>query len=377
MNSDAMTTTPLSVTDARWAAVLRRDATADGRFFFAVRTTGIYCRPSCPSRRAKRENVLLFASCAAAEHAGFRPCRRCTPRRESSDRALAAAITDACRRLAAAAGDGRRLGLAELAQVAGYSQAYFHRAFRASTGLTPRGYAEAARFARLRTALADGGRVIDAIAGAGFSSPSRAYASAKRRLGTTPGAFQEAGRNADIRYALRKSSLGWVGVAATSRGVCAIALGDSTAVVEAELRRQHLAARRVARDPLLAAHLRQVVDFIAHPATRLALPLDVAGTAFAHRVWDALIALPPGTTTSYGELAVTIGAPKAVRAVARACAANPVALAIPCHRAVAKDGGLAGYRWGVARKAALLAREGAEKSRRRSPAAKASPRTAA
>lgn len=364
---------PLPATDARWKAVARRDPAADGRFFFAVRTTGVYCRPSCPSRRAKRENVLFFASCSAAERAGFRSCLRCTPRRETADQPLAAAVADACSRLAAAADDGRRLGLAELARVAGYSPAYFHRAFRDRTGLTPRGYGEAARFQRLRTALEDGGRVIDAIAGAGFSSPSRAYAGAQARLGTTPAAFREAALKADIRYALRKSPLGWVGVAATSRGVCAIALGDSADVVEDEIRRRHHAARKAARDPSLAARLRQVVDFIARPATRLSLPLDVAGTAFQHRVWAALIALPPGASASYGELAAALGAPKAVRAVARACAANPVALAIPCHRAVAKDGALAGYRWGVERKAALLAREGEANSRRPGSAAKSPP----
>ena len=347
----------LPATAARWAAVTARDRSADGRFVFAVRTTGIFCRPSCPSRRARRENVLFFADCAAAERAGFRPCRRCAPRTETAAPAWVAAVADACRRLDAAAAEGRRVPLGELARASGYSASHLHRAFRRSTGLTPREYAEAARFERLRGALADGQPVLAAIADAGFGAPSRAYAGAKRALGTTPAAFRAHAGGDGVRYALGRTALGVALLAATADGVCALALGDSARALEAEFMATHPQARKEAHDPVLGAGLRAVAAFVARPARGLELPLDVAGTAFQRRVWKALSTLPPGTTTSYAELAARIGAPRAVRAVAGACAANPVALAIPCHRVVASDGGLAGYRWGVARKAALLDRE--------------------
>jgi AraC family transcriptional regulator, regulatory protein of adaptative response / methylated-DNA-[protein]-cysteine methyltransferase len=347
----------LPATAARWAAIAARDRNADGRFVFAVRTTGIFCRPSCPSRRARRENVLFFADCAAAERAGFRPCRRCAPRADTADPALAAAVADACRRLDAAAVDGRRVPLVELARRSGYSAAHLHRAFRRSTGLTPREYAEAARFERLRGALAGGQPVLAAIADAGFGAPSRAYAGAKRALGTTPAAFRARAGGGDVRYALGRTALGFALLAATADGVSALALGDSARALEAEFKAKHPQARKDAGGPLLKAGLRAVAAFVVRPAHGLELPLDVAGTAFQRRVWKALTELPPGTTTSYAGLAAHIGAPRAARAVASACAANPVALAIPCHRVVASDGGLAGYRWGVARKAALLERE--------------------
>ncbi|MBK6603096.1 MAG: bifunctional DNA-binding transcriptional regulator/O6-methylguanine-DNA methyltransferase Ada [Betaproteobacteria bacterium] len=374
MKATAPRIEPLPATPDRRAAVEHRDAAADGRFVFAVRTTGIYCRPSCPSRRARPENVLFFACCADAERAGFRACRRCQPRRETSDATLVAAVADACRRLDAAAGEGRRLDLAELARVAGYGKAHFHRAFRQRTGLTPRGYAEAARYRRLRDALAAGAPVLGAIADAGFSSPSRAYAAAARQLGTTPAAFRDRVRADGIRYATRATTLGWVLVAATPDGVCAVVLGDSRRALEDEFEARQPQARKAARDPRIAAWLRRVVDFVADPATPLQLPLDVAGTAFQHRVWRALLALPPGTTTSYGALAATLGAPRAVRAVAGACAANPAALVIPCHRVVAKDGGMAGYRWGVERKARLQERERAATAGAGGPGGKASQR---
>ena len=347
----------LPPTAARWAAVEARDRAADGRFVFAVRTTGVYCRPSCPSRRARRENVLFFATGDAAEAAGFRACRRCTPRAESADRALAEAVAAACRRLDAAAGEGRRIGLDELAWGCGYSPAHLHRAFRRSTGLTPRAYAEAARYESLRRELARGRPVLDAIAEAGFGSPSRAYAGAARALGATPAALRARLAGAGIRYALRRTALGHALLAATGEGVCALALGDDAKALEAAFRATHPQAVRRPRDAALVDGLRRVAAFVTMPAEALRLPLDVAGTVFQRRVWQALLALPPGTTTSYAALAAKIGAPRAVRAVAGACAANPVALAIPCHRVVARDGGLAGYRWGVARKAALLERE--------------------
>jgi len=353
----------LPATAARWAAVEARDRGADGRFVFAVRTTGVYCRPSCPSRRARRENVRFYATCDAAEAAGFRACRRCAPRAASADRALAEAVAAACRRLDAAAAEGRRIGLDELARASGYSAAHLHRAFRRSTGLTPRAYAEAARYERLRGELARGRPVLDAIAEAGFGSPSRAYAGAQRALGATPAALRARLAGTGVRYALRRTALGHALLATTDEGVCALALGDDADALEAGFRATHPQAVRRRRDPVLTDGLRKVAAFVAKPSDALRLPLDVAGTAFQRRVWQALLALPPGATTSYAALAANIGAPRAVRAVAAACAANPVALAIPCHRVVAGDGGLAGYRWGVARKAALLERERASAQR--------------
>ena len=353
----------LPATAARWAAVEARDRGADGRFVFAVRTTGVYCRPSCPSRRARRENVRFYATCDAAEAAGFRACRRCAPRAGSADRALAEAVAAACRRLDAAAGEGRRVALDELARTCGYSAAHLHRAFRRSTGLTPHAYAEAARYERLRAELARGRPVLDAIAEAGFGSPSRAYAGARRVLGGTPASLRARLAGAGVRYALRRTALGHALLAATDAGVCALVLGDDAGDLEARFRATHPQAVRRGRDPVLVDALRKVVAFVAEPAATLRLPLDVAGTAFQRRVWQALLALPAGATTSYAALAAKIGAPRAVRAVAGACAANPVALAIPCHRVVARDGSLAGYRWGVARKAALLERERASAQR--------------
>lgn len=345
---------------ARWRAVRERAAAADGTFVFAVRTTGVYCRPSCPSKRAKRGNIAFFATCDAAEHAGFRACRRCHPRRKSTDGPLAAAVSDACRKLVA--GDSPRLDA--LARAAGYSPAHFHRAFKRIVGMTPRAYAEAHRFGALRRGLAAGRDVTSAIADAGFASPSRVYERTQAALGMTPGAFRRGGDAQAIRYAVTRTPLGWLLVASTERGVCAIELGDSRAALERDMRSRFAAARRVDADADLAAHLANVVAYLDEPARGLVLPLDIRGTAFQHRVWQALKAVPPGTRTTYGELAAAIGATNSARAVARACATNPVALAIPCHRVVAKDGTLAGYRWGVKRKAALLEREQAARAPR-------------
>ena len=341
---------------ARWRAVAERTAAADGAFVFGVRTTGIYCRPSCPSRRANRVNIRFFPTCDDAEQAGFRACRRCHPRRATAAGPLAAAVADACRRLAGTSEHGA-VRLAELARAAGYSPAHFHRAFKRIVGLTPRAYAEAHRFRALRDELAAGHDVTASIAGAGFASPSRVYERKGTALGMTPGAFRRHGDAEAIRYATARTPLGWLLVAATERGVCAITLGDSRAALERDLRTQFAAARRVDANPELAAHVAKVIAYLEAPGSGLALPLDVRGTAFQHRVWQALRALPPGARTTYGDVAATIGAPNSVRAVARAIATNPAALAIPCHRVVAKTGALTGYRWGVKRKAALLDRE--------------------
>ncbi len=339
---------------ARWRAIASRDAGADGAFVFAVRTTGVYCRPSCTSRAARRENVRFFDSCEAAERAGFRACRRCGPNRSAEQTPLAAAVAHACRMIASAE---QTPSLDALARAAGYSAAHFHRAFRRITGVTPRAYGEAQRLKRLRDELSSGEGVSSAIAGAGFASPSRVYARGRAALGMTPREYRRGGEAQAIRYALAATNLGVLLVAATSKGICAIELGESRAALERGVRARFNSAQRVDADPELAAHVATIVAHLDDPARSLDLPLDVRGTAFQHRVWQALRAIPPGHRTTYSEIARRLGAPSSVRAVARAIATNPVALAIPCHRVIAKDGTLSGYRWGVARKAALLERE--------------------
>ncbi len=343
-----------STASSRWRAVASRDAAADGAFVFAVRTTGVYCRPSCTSRAARRENVCFFDSCEAAERAGFRACRRCGPNRAPSQAPLAAAVAHACRAIAKAE---RTPSLDALARAAGYSAAHFHRAFRKATGMTPRAYGEAQRLARLRDELSSGEHVSSAIAGAGFASPSRVYARGRAALGMTPREYRQGGEAQAIRYALATTRLGVLLVAATAKGICAIELGETRAALERGVRARFSSAQRVDADAALGAHVAAIVAHLDDPARALDLPLDVRGTAFQHRVWQALQAIPAGQRTTYSAIAQRVGAPSSVRAVARAIATNPVALAIPCHRVIAKDGTLSGYRWGVARKAALLERE--------------------
>ncbi len=339
---------------ARWRAVVGRNAAADGAFVFAVRTTGVYCRPSCSSRAAKRENVRFFDACGDAERAGYRACRRCVPNRTAQASPLAAAVAYACRAIASAE---RSPSLASLARAGGYSASHFHRAFRRITGMTPRAYAEAQRVARLRGELDAGEPVTSAIAGAGFASPSRVYARGRAALGMTPREYRRGGETQHIRYAVATTTLGALIVAATDDGVCAIELGSSRVALERNLRQRFAAAKRVDADPALAAHVAAIVAYLDDPARSLALPLDVRGTAFQHRVWQALQAVPAGRRTTYTEVARSVGAPGSVRAVARAIASNPVALVVPCHRVIRKDGTLCGYRWGVERKRALLAHE--------------------
>ena len=348
---------PVFDTDAaRWDAVRQRDARADGAFFYSVRTTGVYCRPSCAARLARRENVAFHASAATAELAGFRPCKRCRPNDASRDARRAAAVERACRLIESADVD-RPPSLDELAQRVGLSRYHFHRMFKAVTGVTPKAYADARRSAHVRAELPRAESVTDAIYAAGFNSNGRFYQTAAQSLGMQPRAYRAGGAGMTIRFAVGECSLGSILVAATERGLCAIALGDEPDALVRDLERRFERATLVGGDAEFERWVAAVVGFVEAPQCGLDLPLDVRGTAFQQRVWRALTEIPLGSTQSYADIARKLGEPNATRAVAQACAANPLAIAIPCHRVVRKDGALSGYRWGVERKRALLERE--------------------
>lgn len=340
----------------RWQAVKRRDRRADGSFVYAVRTTGVYCRPSCGARLALRENVRFHDSCAAAERAGFRPCKRCRPAALPADetRTDARLVIRACREIETA---DHPPSLAALAAAADMTAARFRRLFKSTTGLTPKAYAAAQRALQLRQALSAGESVTTAALRAGFRSHSRLYAAAKKSLGMKPAAYRAGGAGAVIRYASATCWLGRILVASTDQGICAISLADDLPTLVNELVQRFPRATRVADDRRLAALLARVIRRVNQPAATGDLPFDLQGTAFQHRVWQALCAVPAGETITYTALAQRLGQPSAMRAVASACAANPVAVVVPCHRAVRRDGSLAGYRWGLQRKRALLERE--------------------
>jgi AraC family transcriptional regulator of adaptative response/methylated-DNA-[protein]-cysteine methyltransferase len=340
--------------DDRWTAVMRRDRRADGAFYYSVRTTGVYCRPSCGARRARRENVRFHATREEAEAAGFRPCRRCRPDGRGLAGDHAAAVARACRLIETAE---EMPDLDALAATAGMSRFHFHRVFRTATGVTPKAYAAAHRARRVRDELTRSKTVTDAIYDAGFNSSGRFYATSGKVLGMTPTDFRTGGAGASIRFAVGECSLGSILVAATDRGVCAIALGDEPDRLVRDLQDRFPKGRLEGGDRTFERLVACVVGFVERPALGLDLPLDVRGTAFQQRVWQALRQIPAGRTMSYRDLAGRLGMPGAVRAVARACASNTIAVAIPCHRVVRTDGGLAGYRWGIERKRALLARE--------------------
>jgi len=342
--------------DQFWEAVSTRDARADGRFVFAVRTTGVFCRPQCPARRPRRENVAFFATVDDARAAGFRACKRCRPDRPSVDDELVALVDRACRTIDEAEATPT---LAELAAAAGKSPFYFQRTFKRIVGVTPREYAAAKRAEGLRAALPGRARVADAVYDAGFGSSSRVYSLAASTLGMTPSAFRAKGRGERVRFAAVESALGWIAVAATARGVAAIELGDSRDAVCARINERFAAADLAEDRAELRVALDAILRYIERPRAGLDLPLDVQGTAFARRVWRALTQLAPGQTATYAQIAAAIGRPSATRAVASACAANPAALAIPCHRVVPARGGSGGYRWGSARKRKLLDAESA------------------
>jgi AraC family transcriptional regulator, regulatory protein of adaptative response / methylated-DNA-[protein]-cysteine methyltransferase len=341
--------------DARWEAVRRRDGAADGVFYYSVLTTGVYCRPSCASRLARRDNVAFHASCEAAEAAGFHPCKRCRPNEASVAERHAAAVAHACRLIEEAE---EAPSLEALAGAAGMSRFHFHRMFKAVTGVTPKAYADAHRAQRVRRELAQCATVTEAIYGAGFNSSGRFYAASPDLLGMTPTEFRSGGNGASIRFAVGECSLGSVLVAATGKGVCAILFGDDPDALVRDLQDRFPKAQLIGADAEFERLMATVVGFVEAPAQGLDLPLDVRGTAFQQRVWQALRRIPHGSTVTYAEIANSLGQPKAVRAVAQACAANALAVAVPCHRVLRTDGALSGYRWGVERKRALLEREG-------------------
>ncbi|WP_416048403.1 bifunctional DNA-binding transcriptional regulator/O6-methylguanine-DNA methyltransferase Ada [Cupriavidus basilensis] len=341
--------------DTRWEAVQARDVAADGHFVYAVRTTGVYCQPSSTARLPKRENVEFFDSAKIAEAAGYRPSRRARGDQTSAAVERAALVERACRLIEASETPPQ---LDDLAAEIGMSPFHFHRLFKAETGLTPKAYSSADRARKLREELSTPNTsVTNAIYGAGFNSNSRFYEASDHLLGMRARDYLAGGTGAVIRFAVGQCSLGAILVAQSQRGICAILLGDDPDALVRDLQDQFRKAQLIGGDAEFEHLIAQVVGFIEAPAIGLHLPLDVQGTAFQERVWRVLREIPPGTTVSYAEIAERIGAPKAVRAVAQACAANHIAVAIPCHRVVRRDGDIAGYRWGVDRKRELLQRE--------------------
>ncbi len=350
-----VTTPPRYDTEAaRREAVARRDKNADGLFYYSVRSTGVYCMPSCPSRPAKRENLAFHDTRDAAEQAGFRPCLRCRPDGGSLRDEQIAAVAEACRLAARAA---EPPGLDELARQAGMSRSHFQRVFKQITGLTPKSYLSALRARRMREELPKSRSVTEAIYEAGFNSNGRFYAASAALLGMDAKTYRKGGPGERIRFALGECSLGSILVASSEKGVCAIHLGEDPEALLAELQGRFPKAELVGGDPAYETLVARVVGLVEAPGIGLDLPLDLRGTAFQQRVWQALREIPPGSTATYAELAERLGMPRAVRAVAGACAANAVGIAIPCHRVVRRDGSPGGYRWGVERKKALLERE--------------------
>lgn len=336
--------------DARFEAVARRDREADGRFVYGVTTTGVYCRPSCAARTPRPENVRFFEGGDAAVKAGFRACRRCRP--EGDGRAEM--IARVCRAIETAEEEP---SLDDLAREAGLSPYHFHRVFKAATGLTPKAYAKAHRFRRVREELGKGTTVTEAYYDAGFGSNGRFYAESNAMLGMTPRRFKAGGADTEIRFAVAETTLGPILVAESDRGIVAVTLGDDPDALVRDLQDRFPKARLIGGEAGFETRVAHVVSAVEHPGTGVDLPLDIRGTAFQQRVWRALRQIPAGETVTYAELAEKIGDPKAVRAVAGACAANSLAVLIPCHRVIRTDGSLSGYRWGVERKRDLLTRE--------------------
>jgi AraC family transcriptional regulator of adaptative response/methylated-DNA-[protein]-cysteine methyltransferase len=349
-------TQPLSsvADDPRWARIVARDKAADGRLWYSVATTGVYCRPSCPSRKANPRNVVLHDTLEGARATGFRPCRRCNPEGPLLERENAALVARACRIIE---DSEEEPALEALAEAVGRSAGYFHRVFKAATGLTPKAYAAADRAKKVREGLETCNSVTAAIYDAGFNSSGRFYEKSTGMLGMTPTQYRAGGADEAIRFAVGQTSLGAILVASSTKGVASILLGDDPDALVRNLQDRFPKARLVGADKDYEALVARVVGFVENPGIGLELPLDVRGTAFQRRVWQALQEIPAGARTSYSEIARRIGSPTSVRAVAGACAANTLAIAIPCHRVVRTDGALSGYAWGVERKRALLERE--------------------
>ena len=343
--------------DPRWARVLARDRSADGTFWYSVVTTGVYCRPSCPSRTANPKNVQIHDTLSDAKATGFRPCKRCRPDGSSIDAENVAIVACACRLIEKSEEEP---SLNELAKAVGRSASYFHRNFKSVTGLTPKDYAAEHRASKIREGLVSGGSVTEAIYDAGYNSSGRFYEKSTDMLGMTPTQFRKGGANEEIRFAIGQTSLGAILVASSKKGVAAILLGNDPDVLLRQLQDRFMNAKLIGADEKYEALVARVVGFVESPRIGFDLPLDVRGTAFQRRVWQALQEIPVGQTISYAKIAQRIGSPNAVRAVAGACAANNLAVAIPCHRVVRNDGALSGYAWGVERKKALLDRERAQ-----------------
>jgi AraC family transcriptional regulator of adaptative response/methylated-DNA-[protein]-cysteine methyltransferase len=348
-----------STDQQRWKALVERDERADGAYVYGVVTTGIYCRPACSSKLPNRENVRFFDTFQDAEREGFRPCKRCDPRLPGRRPIHHEAIVRACRLIEESE---EPPSLTDLANATGFSPSYFHRLFKKEVGLTPKQYASAVRASRVRANLQTGSNVTEAIYDAGFASSSRFYDRVTSTLGMKPSEYRNRGQSLRIRFAVAQCYLGWVLIAATGEGVCAIDLGDDPKGMEEDLRARFSKAEFVDSDPSFETWVGQILAFLESPRARLDLPLDIKGTAFQQRVWQTLQGIPPGATASYADIAARIDSPKAARAVAQACASNRIAVAIPCHRVVCSDGNLGGYRWGKERKRKLLEREAGAQS---------------
>ncbi len=348
---------PFTTDEDRWSAVLSRRREADGQFYYSVSTTGVYCQPSCSARRPRRENVRFHLSCEAAETAGFRPCKRCRPDRGGRVRQQISAVEEACRALERAE---ENPDLDRIAHMSGMSRFHFQRVFKRVTGVTPRAYFACCRMRRVQADLQNANTVTETIYGSGFNSSASFYATSVQILGMKPKRYWAGGTGVVIRFAVGECSLGSLLVAATEKGICSILLGDDPDLLLRDLQDRFPGAELVGGDRAFESWVATVAGLIEDPKQRFELPLDIQGTAFQQRVWEALRGIPPGSTVSYEELAERLGTPKAVRAVAKACAANAIAVAIPCHRVLRKTGELSGYRWGVERKRALLEREGGE-----------------
>jgi AraC family transcriptional regulator of adaptative response/methylated-DNA-[protein]-cysteine methyltransferase len=346
--------TPSVADDPRWARIVARDETADGHLWYSVSTTGVYCRPSCPSRIPNPKNVQLHDTLESVRATGFRACRRCNPDGPSTEAENAALVAKACRIIEESEEEP---SLEELAGAVGRSPSYFHRVFKANIGLTPKNYAAAHRAKKVRQGLASCNTVTEAIYDAGFNSSGRFYEKSKDMLGMTPSQYRAGGTDEEIKFAVGQTSLGAILVASSKKGVAAILLGDDPDELVRNLQDRFPRARFIGADRDYEALVARVVGFVEAPKIGLNLPLDVRGTAFQERVWQVLREIPVGTTICYAELARRIGSPKAARAVAAACSANKLAIAIPCHRVVRNDGSLSGYAWGVERKRVLLDRE--------------------